>query len=138
MPEAAPIDQLKIKPVGTAQFNNRRGRKGDNYGVTPFGELIRNPADNGLDPQTLTVAEIPILQLGKYHAVVLRPAGKALTGNRHTGVHRLFFVLLKITLDIIGNRLGLLKGGTRGQNHLAHQDSLVFIREITGRHSHEN
>ena len=130
--KAATVHQLKIDPQGITQFDDSGGREREDHGLAHARKPRHGPAGDGFGPQIRPVAELPVLQLGEHHAVVLRSAGKAHTGNRQTGFHRLLFVLLKIAFDFIGDFQRLLLSGARRHENLGEEDALVLVGQIAG------
>ena len=53
---------------------------------------------NGFYPQIRSIPELPVLQLDKYHTIVLCSSREADTGNRHAGFHSLFFIVHEMAL----------------------------------------
>ena len=65
----------------------------------------------------------------------MRPAGKTDAGNDHTGFHGFFFIFVEITSDFFCHFFCLFHGGTFRHNDLRQQQSLIFVRQISGGHA---
>ena len=72
--ESAPIQQLEVKPGGVAQLDHGRRREGKHQGIADLRKGPRGPFRDGLHPQVRSIAEFPVLELDKYHAVGLSPS----------------------------------------------------------------
>jgi hypothetical protein len=73
MAEPAPVQELKVKALGDAEFHDRRGREHEHHGAPDAGERPGGPFRDGLGLQVRTVAKFPVPELDEHHAVALRP-----------------------------------------------------------------
>src|SRR5512136_783735 len=145
MTESPPVQQLEVKPGRYPQLDDGGRGEGEDQAIAELRKSLCGPLCNGpyiqilsisskypvlKDDEQIWVAETPVLELDKCHAIGLRPSGKAKAGNGHARFHRLFFVLLKMALYLLHDFLRLLQGGACRQYNLGEKNSLVLIGDV--------
>ena len=114
------------------------GGKANTMALFDLGKGAHGPAGNGLDLQVRPLAQLPVLELDKYHAVVLCPGREKLMpaivmqdSTASFSFSRKWSLTLFMTASVCSRVEPV------GSMDLDQQDPLVFIREIGCGHAQE-
>jgi len=107
--QAPTVLQLKFKPGGHSQFDDRRRRESEDHGLFYPGKGPHGAACDGFDLQVRPLAQIPVPEFDKSKSHVLSLTTKTKTGDCNEGFNPLFFMLEEIIPHFVRDRLGLLQ-----------------------------
>jgi len=81
VPEIAPVQQLKVEPEAVANSRRLAEKKDKHHGVCGSSRGMGTSSGKWPCLSGQRGHEVPVLQSDKHHPVVLRPSGKAYTGE---------------------------------------------------------